>query len=82
MPDFKKGDTVYYGSPNGEKTKGEIVKVNRKTYKIKQLESRGTHKNHPIGTVWTVAKTIVWADKPPRVTREPRQRGLGRRFRF
>lgn len=74
--EFKVGDQVYFGSPNGEKTKGEIVKVNKATYKVNQLEARGTHKSHAIGTVWKVAKTIVWAEKPPQVTRRRRRRSF------
>lgn len=51
---MEKGSKVYFGRGQGEQTLGEIVKVNRKTYKVKQLESRGTKKAYGVGTVWTV----------------------------
>lgn len=52
------GDKGYFGRGRGEKTYGEVTKVNRKTLKVKQLEARGTHKAHAVGTVWTVAKSL------------------------
>ena len=52
--DFTEGDIVMFGLKHGEKTRGEVVKVNPKRLKIKQLESRGTMKSHPVGTIWTV----------------------------
>jgi len=48
---FKVGDKVVFGRSQGEKTLGEVVKVNRTRLKIKQLESRGTH---AIGAQWVV----------------------------
>ncbi len=51
---FKVGDKVTFGRTFGEKTLGEIVKVNRVKLKVRQLESRGTFRDHPIGTIWTV----------------------------
>jgi hypothetical protein len=53
---YMRGMKVQFGRPNGEKTIGEIVKVNGKSLKIKQTEIRGTQKTHKIGTVWTVPK--------------------------
>lgn len=80
MTDFNKGDKVYFGRKNGEKTLGEVTKVNRKTYKVKTLESRGTKRDYKVGTVWTVPKALVWPadEKPSRVTTAPRRR---RRYR-
>jgi hypothetical protein len=52
---MKAGDKVYFGRENGEKTLGEIIKVNAKSVKVRQLESRGTMKAHKVGTVWKVA---------------------------
>jgi hypothetical protein len=80
MTEFKKGDKVYFGRKNGEKTLGEVTKVNRKTYKVKTLESRGTKRSYEVGSVWTVPKTLCWAadEKPARVTTAPRRR---RRYR-
>jgi hypothetical protein len=51
---FNVGDKVLFGRTFGEKTLGEIVKVNRVKLKIRQLENRGTFRDHAIGTVWTV----------------------------
>jgi hypothetical protein len=52
------GDKGYFGRNRGEKTYGEVTKVNRKTLKVRQLEARGTHKSHSVGTLWTVPKTL------------------------
>jgi hypothetical protein len=59
LSDIKKGDTVYFGRSFGEKTLGEVVKVNRVKVKVKQLESRGTFKSHPVGTIWTVPVSLL-----------------------
>lgn len=75
--DFTVGDKVYFGRKNGEKTLGEIVKVNRKTYKVRQLESRGMYRDHAVGTKWSVAKSLVWSaedSRPAHVTRKPERR--------
>jgi hypothetical protein len=44
---------------NGEQTLGEVVKVNRVKVKVKQLESRGVYKTHPVGTIWTVPVSLL-----------------------
>ena len=59
ITDIKKGDKVYFGRSFGEKTLGEVVKVNRVKVKVRQLESRGTYKSHPVGTVWTVPMSLL-----------------------
>ncbi len=56
---MNKGEKVYFGRSHGEKTLGEIVKDNTKTYKIRQLEARGSYKNYPVGSLWNVAKSLV-----------------------
>jgi len=56
--DFTTGDKVYFGRGNGEKTLGEVVKVNRAKLKVKQLEARGTMRSYRIGTIWTVPPTL------------------------
>ena len=69
--DLSVGQTVYFGRPNGEKTKGKVVKVNRTKVKVEQLEQRGTYKAHPVGSVWTVPFKLIWTeDKPATVTRK------------
>ncbi len=67
---MKVGDKVYFGRKNGEQTLGEIVKINQKTAKVKQLEARGTMKDHRIGIVWTVPfsmMTLALAGTTPKV---------------
>jgi hypothetical protein len=59
MSDFRRGDLVVFGRPNGEKTIGEIVKVNRKTYKVRILENRGS--KSVAGQEWKVGKTLCRA---------------------
>lgn len=71
---MKKGDRGYFGRRNGEKTYGEIVKVNRKTIKVRQLEGRGTHRSYAEGTIWTLAPSLWTPDeagRPAEVTRRP-----------
>ena len=60
MNSFNVGDLVLFGRPNGEQTRGKIVKVNRKTYKVQTLESRG--RRYAGGTVWSVAKSLCRPD--------------------
>ena len=48
------GDKVHFGRTHGEKTLGEVVKVNPTTVKVKQLEARGTMRDYPVGTIWKV----------------------------
>lgn len=55
---MKVGDKVYFGRSHGEQTLGEIVKINPKKFKVKQLEQRGTLKSYPIGTIWTVPPSL------------------------
>jgi hypothetical protein len=57
--DFSKGDKVLFGRSHGEQTLGEVVKVNRVKVKVKQLESRGTYRSYPVGTIWTVPATLL-----------------------
>ncbi len=59
ITDCSKGQKVHFGRSRGEKTFGEIVKVNRTRCKVKQLESRGTMKSHPVGTIWTVPPSLM-----------------------
>ena len=56
---MKVGDKVWFGRKAGEKTLGEVLKVNAASVKVKQLESRGTMKDHPVGTEWRVHPTLV-----------------------
>lgn len=74
--EIKKGDKGYFGRRNGQKTYGEVVKVNRRSIKVKQLEARGCQKDHAVGTIWTVAKAL-WTPEDegrPSVTTRPRRK--------
>ena len=73
---FAVGDKVYFGRRNGEKTLGTVTKVNRKTYKIATLESRGTKRDYAVGTEWKVGHGLVWSagNDRPETTMRPRPR--------
>jgi len=72
------GQKVYFGRPNGQKTLGEVVKVNRAKLKIKQLESRGHYRNYSVGTIWTVPPSLCTSaaanERPAHVTKRPERR--------
>jgi len=55
---FSVGDRVYFGRPNGEQTLGEVVKVNLKSLKVKQVEVRGTFRTRAVGTLWKVPPSL------------------------
>ena len=56
---FKVGDKVVFGRPNGEKTNGTVVKVNRTTVLIAQDEERGQTRIRTAGTKWKVPLALV-----------------------
>lgn len=56
--DFQVGDKVLFGRRNGEKTLGEVVKVNRKRLKVRTTETRGTRRTYSKGSVWTVPPSL------------------------
>ncbi len=53
--EFKVGDKVVFGRPNGEKTAGTVVKINRTRIKVRQDEARG---HRSAGTVWSVPPSL------------------------
>ena len=53
------GRRVGFGRAAGEQTLGQIVKVNPKTIAVRQLESRGSLRDYPIGTMWRVDPKFV-----------------------
>jgi len=53
------GSIILFGRPNGEQTRGRILKVNSKTFKVQTLEARGSRSSG--GEVWTVAKSLCRA---------------------
>lgn len=52
------GMKVYFGRPNGEKTLGEIVKINPKRFKIRTLEKRGGYQQYTEGALWNVPPSL------------------------
>ncbi len=52
----KVGMTVIFGRRGGEKTRGRIVRVNAKNFKVETLEDRG--KNSPLGSRWNVPPSL------------------------
>jgi len=66
------GQNVYFGRPNGQKTLGKVLKVNRKKLKVQTLESRGHRVTS--GETWVVPPSLCTpADggRPPQVTKTP-----------
>jgi hypothetical protein len=53
------GDRVIFGNGRGEKTLGEIVKLNPKRAKVKTLEARGSRRLSSAGAVWTVPYSLI-----------------------
>ena len=51
------GQQVAFGCTNGEKTTGEVVKLNPKKAKIKTLEDRGSRS--PAGATWDVPYSML-----------------------
>jgi hypothetical protein len=65
------GMRVYFGRGKGQKTLGEIVKINPKKFKVKTLEHRGRSNRNKVGDVWNVPAslcTIVSGDAVPPTT--------------
>lgn len=61
---YKKGDRVYFGRPNGEKTLGTVERVNERfgrviSYGVRQLEERGVTRVRAAGAYWRVHPTLV-----------------------
>jgi len=48
---------VIFGRPNGEKTLGEVVKINPKRIKIRTLEDRGQRSVE--GSVWSAPAALL-----------------------
>lgn len=55
---FNVGDRVYFGRTNGEKSLGEVVKVNLKSLKVKLLEERGSRRSYTVGGTWRVPPSL------------------------
>jgi hypothetical protein len=59
MSMFKIGDIVVFGRPNGEQTRGRVLRVNAATLTIEQLEARGQTRAREAGTKWRVHPSLV-----------------------
>ena len=59
MAQFKVGDFVQFGRPNGEQTVGRVIRVNAASLTIEQLEERGSTRIRQAGTKWRVAPSLV-----------------------
>ena len=56
--EFVVGEIVSFGRISGEQTLGEVVKVNRKSLKVKTLEGRGRGRAGSKGAVWRVDPSL------------------------
>jgi len=52
--EFKVGQNISFGRPNGEKTLAKVIKVNRKSLKVEALQSRGRGRGKGAGRIWNV----------------------------
>ena len=59
MTTFNIGDEVTFGRPNGEQTRGRILRVNAKSITIEQMETRGQSRVRDAGAKWRVARSLV-----------------------
>lgn len=55
----RKGMKVYFGRSQGEKTLGEVVKLNPTKAKVRTLESRGNGRGSVVGTEWGVPYSMM-----------------------
>lgn len=53
------GMQVFFGRGNGEKTLGEIVKINPTKAKVKTLQGRGNGRGSEAGAVWSVPYSLM-----------------------
>jgi len=56
---FSIGDEVIFGRPNGEQTRGRVVRINRKSLSIEQMGERGQSRIRKAGTKWRVHPSLV-----------------------
>lgn len=50
--DFTRGQQVIFGSPNGQQTRAEIIKLNPVKAQLKILEKRGEGRGSEPGSIW------------------------------
>lgn len=53
------GDIVMFGRPNGEKTRGRVIKIAPKSIMIETVEERGYGRGAAVGKKWRVAPAFV-----------------------
>jgi len=56
--EFVVGEIVSFGRASGEQTLGEVVKVNRKSLKVKTSEGRGRGRGGSKGAIWRVPPSL------------------------
>lgn len=61
--DCQVGMPVFFGRPNGEKTRGVVEKMNLKSAKVRTSENRGDRTF--AGAIWTVHYGLMTEDKSP-----------------
>lgn len=50
---------VYFGRANGEKTLGEVIKMNPTKAKVQTLEERGNGRGSTTGAIWSVPYSMM-----------------------
>jgi hypothetical protein len=72
--ELSKGQTVFFGRPNGEKTKARVVRLNGKSATLECLEDRGA--GHVVGAKFRCAYVLIYAtaERPRQITRKARRR--------
>lgn len=53
------GDIVMFGRPNGEKTRGRVIKIAPKSIMVETIEERGYGRGSAVGKKWRVAPAFV-----------------------
>jgi hypothetical protein len=69
--DFTLEQKVYFGTANGEKTLGQIKKLNLAKAKVVTLEDRGNGRGSSPGTVWSVPYGLLKPADPAAKPGEP-----------
>lgn len=57
--DFRLRQKVVFGTANGEKTEGVILKLNPKKAKVQTTEARGRGGRTAPGTIWSVPYSLM-----------------------
>ena len=72
--ELSRGMIVFFGRPNGEKTKARVIRLNGKSATLECLENRGA--GHVAGAKFRCAYGLIYAaaERPRQVTRERRVR--------